>query len=174
MCFYCGSDLEEELGEEELGEEVLVLVRSSSQLQQEPEAELILRPCSSLLAAAALSSAVTHVFMVSRTRPSAPGLWSLLGCGDHVPSPVAFSESVLMVMNLVLVLVLVWSWIWSWLWAWSQTWLWAWSWSQSGPGPGPGPGHVLHAFSVSVCLDVGSPGVRRAVNQFLVQQETWS
>lgn len=133
MCFYCGSDLEEELGEEELGEEVLVLVRSSSQLQQEPEAELILRPCSSLLAAAALSSAVTHVFMVSRTRPSAPGLWSLLGCGDHVPSPVAFSESVLMVMNLVLVLVLVWSWIWSWLWAWSQTWLWAWSWSQSGP-----------------------------------------
>lgn len=72
MCFYCGSDL----GEEELGEEVLVQVRSSSQLQQEPEAELILRPCSILLAAAALSSAVTHVFMVSRTRPS--GLWSRL------------------------------------------------------------------------------------------------
>lgn len=88
MCFYCGlttlPDLEEEV------EEILVLVGSSSQLQQEPEAELALRPCSSLPAAAAPSSSVTHVFMVSRTRPRAPGLWSLLGCEDHISSPVAF------------------------------------------------------------------------------------
>lgn len=53
MCFYCGSDLEEEL------EEILVLVGSPSQLQQNPKAELDLRPCSSLGAAAAPSSSVT-------------------------------------------------------------------------------------------------------------------
>lgn len=100
MCFYCGSDLEETL------EEILVLVRSSSKLQQNPKAELALCPCSSLGAAAALSSSVTCIFMVSRTRSSAPGLWSLLGCGDHIPSLVAFSKLVLMDVNLTLVSVL--------------------------------------------------------------------
>lgn len=108
MCFYCGSDLEE----------VLVQVRSSFQLQQEPEAKLIIRPCSSLPgASAAPSSAVTHVFMVSKTRPSTPGLWSLLVCGDQVPSPVAFCESFLMGMHLVRILAMV-----------------------PDPGPGFGPG----------------------------------